>query len=101
MIQGACGCSYAFSSVVPLEVAPARKGQRVVLSEKELVDCSEPNGNNGCNGGWPTNAYNYVKKFGGLNQDSQYPYKATVQTCNAKSSRLPIFFERNKVESGE
>jgi len=36
----------------------------VDLSEQQLVDCSKPQGNQGCNGGWPSSALRYVAQYG-------------------------------------
>lgn len=50
-------------------VAPKR------LSEQEAVDCSDSFGNGGCNGGWPSNYWNYAKINGALSY-ADYPYVA-------------------------
>ncbi len=44
------------------------------FSEQQLVDC-DPN-NNGCNGGWYTSAWSYLK--GGSAKQSTYSYTAVV-----------------------
>lgn len=41
-------------------------------SEQQLVDCDTAN--SGCNGGWPTTAWNYIKSVGGSEVTSAYPY---------------------------
>jgi len=46
------------------------------LSEQNLVDCATSSyGNVGCNGGFYTNAWNYIKKVG-INTQKSYPYTA-------------------------
>ena len=47
------------------------------LSEQNLVDCATSSyGNFGCNGGWYTYAWDYIKKVG-INTQTSYPYNAT------------------------
>ena len=54
------------------------------MSEQELVDCNTAN--SGCNGGWPSKAYDYVKLKQGLKTDSDYPYTAKGGVCNTAST---------------
>ena len=65
---------WAFSAVSALEGAFFKKnGISIVLSEQNLVDCSGPYGNAGCNGGWPFRAFNYVIGNGGISTSASYP----------------------------
>jgi C1A family cysteine protease len=54
------------------------------LSEQQLVDCSKPEGDHGCNGGYQKDAFKYNEK-NPLETESQYPY--TGRDGNCKSSK--------------
>ena len=74
--QGSCGSCYAFSANAAIVSAVAIKAGAapVTLSEQQVVDCSRPQGNAGCGGGWMANVYNYALSAGGLCSDVAYPY---------------------------
>jgi len=89
--QKQCGSCWAFSTACVIESAWAIAGNPLTsLSEQEIVDCSvgcsnePPYGkvcNQGCNGGWPWNAFIDIEGWLGLELESKYVYTAQTGTC--------------------
>lgn len=72
--QGQCGSCWSFSATEAIQSALAVAGQGLYqLSEEQLVQCSGAYGNEGCNGGWPYQAFEYVMA-NPLNTNADYPY---------------------------
>jgi cathepsin F len=96
--QGQCGSCWAFSTISVIESAWALKGNPLTqFSEQEIVDCSHgcsnepPYGdvcNQGCDGGWPWNAFSDVVTWKGLQTEAAYPYTAYTGTCHQKLNTL-------------
>ncbi|URE02405.1 cysteine-type peptidase [Musa troglodytarum] len=60
-----------------LEAAYAQvTGKNISLSEQQLVDCAYAFNNFGCNGGLPSQAFEYIKYNGGIDTEESYPYSA-------------------------
>ena len=51
------------------------------LSEQQLVDCAGSFENNGCQGGLPSHAFEYIRYQGGIDTEASYAYKAKDQPC--------------------
>lgn len=88
--QGQCGSCWAFSAVGNLEgVNEIATKSMKTFSEQQLVDCSRAQGNQGCNGGWMDQAFQYVKAKG-ITTEDQYPYKAVDQKCKIDGGDFKI-----------
>lgn len=74
--QGLCGSCWAFSAASNIESQLAlATGGLESLSEEELVDCVSAD--YGCDGGWPDDAFEYIK-VNGITTESLYNYTAGI-----------------------
>ena len=89
--QGNCGSCWSFSASGALEGAYYLKtGSLTAFSEQEMVSCDTVDA--GCNGGWMDDAFNFMKKNGGLPTEENYPYTSGTTgksgTCEAGHSNV-------------
>ncbi|CAM9192150.1 unnamed protein product [Phaeothamnion confervicola] len=75
--QKYCGSCWTFSTAADIEGTwYLATGESVSRSEQQLVACdNNPGYTEGCNGGFPYAAMDYVIEAGGIVSDDAYPYK--------------------------
>ncbi|XP_065215926.1 procathepsin L-like isoform X2 [Planococcus citri] len=85
------GCEngdWAFAAIGALEGLLARNGYNLTdLSEQELIDCTEPYGNYGCESGTVKKAFDYIKEKG-ICTNQSYPYTGTDTNMTACPNKL-------------
>lgn len=90
--QGHCGSCWTFSTVGCLEAHLALKydaWRAPRLSEQQLVDCAQAFDTQGCEGGLPSHAFEYIRSAGGLSTEFSYPYTAKDGPCHFNKSGTP------------
>ncbi|XP_042506997.1 thiol protease aleurain-like [Macadamia integrifolia] len=89
--QGHCGSCWTFSTTGALEAAYAQAfGKAISLSEQQLVDCAGAFNNFGCNGGLPSQAFEYIKYNGGLETEEAYPYTGADGVCKYSTENVGV-----------
>jgi C1A family cysteine protease len=87
--QGNCGSCWSFCTTSVIEaVVNIKKGVLNRFSEQQLIDCDSSN--NGCDGGHPQNAFQFIKKNNGLTLESTYPYEEKQGTCKKVTNEYTI-----------
>ncbi|KAA8523326.1 hypothetical protein F0562_009749 [Nyssa sinensis] len=89
--QGHCGSCWTFSTTGALEAAYTQAfGKGISLSEQQLVDCAFAFNNFGCNGGLPSQAFEYIKYNGGLDTEEAYPYTGKDGKCRYSAQNVGV-----------
>jgi len=58
------------------------------LSEQQLVDCAGAFGNEGCRGGLPSQAFEYIRHAGGIEKGSDYVYTGRDGSCRFDKTKV-------------
>jgi len=85
--QEQCGSCWAFSVTENVEsvwILAGHANNTIALSPQQIVDCDTVD--QGCNGGDPPSAYQYIQNAGGLESEANYPYTAQDGNCNFNSA---------------
>jgi len=84
--QGGCGSCWTFGAIGGLETRYASvSGKLRNFAEQEWLDCVYPS-RDGCQGGWPSDCYDYSKANGGrLASAAHYTYVQSDGSCKSAS----------------
>jgi len=87
--QGSCGSCWAFGTTGAVESHWALSSSKLLsLSEQQLVDCAGAFGNMGCNGGLPSQAFEYLKHAGGIETGTDYKYTGRDGSCHFQKEKI-------------
>lgn len=62
-----------------------------------MVDCAGDFKNQGCNGGLPSQAFEYIHYNGGIEGEDDYTYTAADGTCKADPSKYRLTVNQGSV----
>jgi len=83
--DGQCGACWASTVVETVESYYALGGGHLTqLSVQQILDCDTTGEDQGCDGGFPDDAYKYIESAGGLESAADYPYisgEGESQSC--------------------
>jgi len=91
--QGQCGSCWTFSTTGNVEAGlfiHSAGQERHLVSEQQLVDCAQDFNNHGCNGGLPSQAFEYIAAAPGLMTEKDYPYTAKDGKCVFDPSKAVV-----------
>eukprot|EP00978_Attheya_sp_CCMP212_P047780 scaffold429439_cov59-Attheya_sp.AAC.2 len=105
--QGQCGSCWTFSTTGALEAHTclaygADCTHWTGLAEQQLVDCAGGFNNQGCNGGLPSQAFEYIHYNGGIESEDSYPYTSgspTTTNSDPHDSTNKCQFDSSKVKA--
>lgn len=101
--QGYCGSCWAFSATEQIESDSIRTlGVTYILSPEQITQCDSTS--YGCSGGWSEHAYDYVKRAGGIETNTDYPYTSyygTTGTCKADKTKFVVTAKSYTTVKGE
>lgn len=91
--QGQCGSCWAFSATEQIETdAAIATGKLISLAPQQITSCDKTD--DGCGGGNTETAYEYVKKAGGIEPETDYPYTSgksgKTGSCEAEKSEEAV-----------
>ena len=88
-----CGDCYSFSALGALTGAQAIASGFTTLqdlSAQQVTDCSSAYGNDGCNGGYMDQVFDYVQAQGGVCSAVTYPYAASNSQQGAQAGTCQV-----------
>jgi len=103
--QGKCGSCWTFSTTGALEShwALHTNSAPLNLSEQQLIDCAGDFNNHGCNGGLPSQAFEYIRYNDGIDSEDAYPYLGVDSTCKFNKSAVAakVYFGSYNISQGD
>ncbi|KAH9516806.1 hypothetical protein DERF_007525 [Dermatophagoides farinae] len=90
--QAICGSCWSFGATGTIEGQYfVKTGRLLKLSQQQLVDCSWPEDNNGCDGGEDFQTYDYIMKSGGIATEEDYGHYLGVDgKCHDKDVKKSV-----------
>jgi len=99
--QGQCGSCWAFSTTGSVEGAYALSTKKLIsLSEQQLMDCSQAEGNESCEGGLMDDAFQFIIKNKGICSEADYPYQEKDEACKTGCSNVAQISNYADIPSG-